>query len=189
MENLWSILTTILLAGLTALATTALRLGKYQQKVDSLESDVEKLENDVKSLTKSVTACETRLEERGKYSPQHLLKKGSPISLSKEGEELLKAGRGDKFVEMNLEDLTNRIKEKSPKTAYDVQVLSQDILRSIQNEDRFNEIKNFAFKEAVELDSMFIVMGVYLRDLALARLGFSLEDIDRSDPHLVKPAS
>lgn len=186
METYISIIVSVVLAIVASIGTALLTLGKYKQKVDTLEDNIKTLQQEMKDLSKSVTACETRLEERQKYTPENVVKRRSPVTLSGVGTELLKKSGGDKFVDEHLNDLIERIKQKSPKTAYDVQVLSQEVLKDIQNDDIFNPIKDFAFKEGTDLDVMFVVMGIYLRDIAIPKLGYKMSDVDMSDPTLIK---
>ena len=61
-----------------------------------------------------------------------------------------------------------------------------NVLRMISKEDRFIPLKDYLFKEGLDLDELILIIGIYLRDLALPRLGFKLEEIDKTDPNKTK---
>ena len=152
-----------------------------KEKVKNLVDDVKELKSEVKSLTKQMAINDTKLDER--TSPTAALtKRKSPISLSTTGEDLLKRSGADAFVLNNKDDLVKKIKDKNPKSAYDVQEFAKEVVESLRNDERILSLKDYAFKEGLELDSIFIVMSIYLRDIALPLLGYTPQDVDSSDP-------
>jgi hypothetical protein len=157
-------------------------LARYQQKVDDAKADIKKLQDDVHKMQMKLTEVSTKLEERTSSSESRVLKRKSPLSLNDYGEKILKASGGDAFVINHLDDLVEKIKKKAPKSAYDVQTYARDVIREVSNEERFVPIKDYAFKEGLDIDLFILVMGVFLRDLALPKLGCKPEDIDASDP-------
>ena len=157
-------------------------VAKYQQKIDDAKEDIKELKKEVGDLKVKHTEVATKLEERTGSAEAKVLKRKSPVSLNDYGEKILKESTGDSFVINNLDNLVEKIKRKNPGSAYDVQVYAKDVISEVSSEDRFVPIKDYAFKEGLDLEVLVVVMGVYLRDLALSRLGFKPEDLDATDP-------
>lgn len=157
-------------------------VAKYQQKIDDAKEDIKDLKRDVHELQMKLTEVSTKLEERTGNSEAKVLTRNSPVALNDYGQKLLRDSGGDRFVVTNLEELVDKIKKLGFKSAYDVQENAKGVIESITNEERFVPIKDYAYKEGIELNLINTVMGVYLRDLALPKLGFKPEDIDASDP-------
>lgn len=172
----------IILSAIVGFLAAAHKLGKYEEKVNSLETKVNGLESDVKVMSTKLTECSTKIDERTQSYASTLTKRKSPVSLTDKGEELLKKSAGDAFILENQEELVGKIRDKAPKSAYDIQIFSRDVIESLQNEDRFTKFKDYAFKEGLDLEALFIVMSIYLRDIALPLLGFRQEEIDLDDP-------
>jgi len=180
------IIISVVLGGVSGLFAALYKLGRYTQIVDDLKNEVSSLKSEFKELSKDLNTCSTKLEERTSRGADAYTKRKSPISLNEKGEELLKRSGIDKFVLENQSDLVGKIKEKTPKTAYDVQVFSKNIVEAIYTDDKFNPFKDFAFKEGLDIEVIFTVMSLYLRDIALPLLGFSYDQLDKTDPAKVQ---
>lgn len=151
----------------------------YREKVNSLEKTMEKVSSEVKELRDKTIACETSLKEREREA---YIKRKSPLALTDSGEKLLKDSGGDVFVNENFSLLNQKVEDHIPKTAYDVQELSQQVITWLKSEDVFNSIKDYAFKTGLPLEIIIEVMGIYLRDKILLEKGWNVKDIDRQTP-------
>jgi len=169
---------------LAGVAGSAIWLARYAQKIDHLIERVKDLEKDNREHSIKITQCETRIEERTSGPNAGLFKRKSPISLTAKGEDVLKKSGADKFVIENLNELIQKIKEKNPMTAYDVQEYSYHVIQSLTNDWRINHLKDFAFKEGMDLEAIFRVTALFLRDRALPILNFAYEQIDETDPSI-----
>ncbi len=176
MDPLVTFIVEIAVAGAVGFGTGLLALGKYKQKIDTLEEKVGTLEKEIKDVQKELTTCSTKIDERTQSYASTLTKRKSPLSLTEKGEELLKRSGADKFIIDHKDILIKEIGDKNPKSAYDVQVFAKEVVESMSNKEEFTSLKDFAFKEGIEIDAIFIVMSIYLRDLALASLGFNKEE-------------
>lgn len=174
----------IVIAGLLSVAvsliTAYIKISKYIQIVDDLKKDVEKMNVEIKQMSKEITVCFTKIEERTQSLVTTLTKKKSPISLTETGQNILKRSGSDAFVLNNKDELVGKIKSGNPKSAYDVQENARKVVESFAQDERFIPFKDFVFKEGIELEAIFIVMSIYLRDVALPLLGYKPEDIDIS---------
>jgi hypothetical protein len=180
--SLFDLLAAIISGGIVSFLVASVKLGKYTQMVDDLKDDVSSIKKELRELENKLTKCETQIEER--TSPMSgLTKRKSPVSLTDKGEQLLKASGADKFILENQSELIEDIRKNNPTTAYDVQEYSKEVVKSLKDSPKIVDLKNFAFKEGIELEAIFIVMGVYLRDIALPILGYTKEEVDKSDPN------
>jgi hypothetical protein len=107
-----------------------------------------------------------------------------PIQLSELGERILIAIGGREFIDNNLALLVKEMDIQGIKTALDAQTYAPIIISKISNQDSFNGIKNYAFKNpfykeknssgeeiSIPLDMGTItnIMGIYLRDKYLEK--------------------
>ena len=162
----------------TAILTTIFIMAKYKEKVDTIEKAVTKLQTDLHHTEMELRSCVTKLDERTAAAPKQYTKSESPITVTKEGESVLERSGAKKFILENLAEFTNKVLVKKPKSAYDVQEFSKIVFEEIKDEDRFVTFKNFAFQEGIDLDVLFIVMGITLRDLILPITKFNTEDLE-----------
>ncbi len=176
------LLVDIVIGGFAGFLAATFKMGEYTQKINYLENRVAELEKDHKTFSKDLTECSTKIDERTSAGSSSLTKRKSPISLNEKGEDILKRSGSDKFVLENQKELVQKIKEKNPTTAYDVQEYARTVVESLQNEQRFIPFKDFVYKEGFPLSHIFTVMSLYLRDIAIPLLGFTLEQVDQTDP-------
>ncbi len=176
---------TVAAAAIGALAGffgASIRVGQYIQKVDDLKDRMDKAEVNINDNKCKTIEVATKLEERTGWSPAALTRRKSPLSLSEKGEELLQKSGADKFVSDHTKELVDAIKSKNPKTAYDVQTISKEVVEKLKDREDFIPFKNFAFREGLELEPIFIVMSIFLRDVALPFLNFKYDGLDKTDP-------
>jgi len=173
----------LLISAAVGYGAAAFKIGEYKNKVDTLESTVGKdehggLRRTLGEVKDKVVACEVILKERGP-----LAERKSPISLTERGDNVLKESGGMDYVDDQKESLLAFIRDKNPKSAYDVQEFAKLAMELRAKEDDFIPLKNYAYKEGMDLDDILFVTGIYLRDITLDPLGFSHEDIDKFDPN------
>ncbi|OGH93225.1 MAG: hypothetical protein A2563_01300 [Candidatus Magasanikbacteria bacterium RIFOXYD1_FULL_40_23] len=186
-DNSWIIiLISTALGGFAGWGAAAHKLGRYAQIADDLKAKVGEIEKEIKLLTTNITQCSTKIDERTLSAATALTKRKSPISLTDFGDALLKKSGSDKFVLENQSELVEKIKVTNPKSAYDVQEASKKVIKDMVDEDKFISLKDYAFKEGIELENIILVMSIFLRDVALPLLGYKPEDIDKDDPGTTK---
>ena len=190
MENgqldFWSRYGSIIIPAAIALVggyiTYVVSLTVYKEKTNALEKNTEEIKRELKELRDKVIVCETCLKERDKLDMSRFFQVKSPVSLTNEGVDLLNDSGGKVFITENFKELYQKVEESTPKTAYDVQELSKTVIKSYTEDDRFNEIKDYAFKEGMNLDTIIMVMGIELRDTVLKKKSWNVSDIDKHDP-------
>lgn len=159
---------------LTTLIVLFLMLGQYKNKVDTLIALTSEHKFDIKELIKDVAALQSGIDRDRAHG---LAQSKSPLSLTDKGKALLLDSHGKDFVDEYKNELISIIKSKAPYTAYDVQELSDDVIKNMSSSHSFNKLKDFAFNNGMKLDDIIFVMSLYLRDLALKELGFDIKDI------------
>lgn len=155
-------------------------MGKYREKVDSLEKKCERHESKIDDMKDRISTLEGGIERDRANNPY--VKRKSPLSLTDRGKAMLLDSGGDKYIETHQDELVKKLRDQKPKSAYDVQEFSQQAIRDRIDNDDFIPLKNFVYKEGLELDNLLQVMGIALRDMALPLLGFTEAQIDESDP-------
>ena len=103
----------------------------------------------------------------------------SPMTLNEKGKVILNKSGVKELVDKGLSQLIESIQEKSPKNAYQVQEFAREVMVSIKNNATLlPQLQKGAFDTGVDVDSVLLVGSIYLRDLALSKFNFKLEDID-----------
>jgi hypothetical protein len=152
----------------SSLVYIAYKFGIYTNKISNIEKTTECIPNMRERLA--------RVEE-GKANISDYIQSKSPLSLTDKGKLVLYESDGHNFIEKNKQALLDEIKSKIPKTAYDVQTYSEEVIKEKSNQESFNSIKNYAFKEGIELGIIIKIMGIYLRDFALSDNGFAINEL------------
>lgn len=180
MDNtIWISLAGIIISGLVAFIVSSMRIGEYKNKVDTAVSDIAKMETEIKEIRDKAVACETSLKER-----EPLTKRKSPITLTDKGNKILTDSGGRKFVDDNYSELKKLVEDSKPQTSYDIQETSHKAIEGLKNDIRMNGIKEYLFKEGMELSEIVDVLGIYLRDKILGEKKWRVEDVDRYDPEI-----
>ena len=146
----------------------------YKSKVDRVEKDLKEVEIEIKGIRDKVVACETSLKER-----EPLTRKKSPVTLTDRGNKILAESGGKKFVDDNYAELKKNVEDINPQTSYDIQEISHTIIERLKDDARINGIKDYLFKEGMQLSEIVDVLGIYLRDKILEERGIAVEDIDK----------
>lgn len=173
----------LVLAGIVGALSAFFTIGQYKNKVDNLETTLGKdehagLRKTVGEIRDKVVTCEATMKAN-----EPLVKRKSPVSLTDRGTSLLEMSGGKKFVDDNLESLKLAVETKGAKTAYDIQEFSREALELMSEQDLFNPLKDYLFKEGLELKDLILVMGIYLRDAILSSKGLAPEEVDKTDPN------
>lgn len=167
----------VVVSALVSFIVASMQIGEYKNKVDNNCTDITEIKREQKEVRDKVIACETSLKEREPYT-----KRKSPISLTDRGQAFLSDSGGQKYIDEHLDKLFEDVEEKKPKTAYDVQEFSREVVQLKSEEDEFNPLKEFLFKEGLDKDDLVVVMGIYLRDLILEKKNWNVADIDKQNP-------
>ena len=166
--DITTITSSVIVAAITSVSIIAMMFGRYREKVDRHEGALKRLDE----LSDRISRLEGGIE-RDRAVSEYVRRK-SPLSLTEKGKALLLDSKGKDYIDANIDSLIKDINDVSPKTPYDVQELAKKILEQRSNDDSFNQIKEFAYKQGFELNLIIEVMRIYLRDKALTKLEFNM---------------
>lgn len=151
--------------------------GHIFPKLDSIDSSINSLNGSFNNLV-------VYLKGKDGSMDISLFRSRSPIALTELGERVLNAIGGKEFVDNNIELLIKEMDAHGIKTALDSQTFAPIIINKISNQDNFNKIKDYAFKNPyykenentereiripLDMGTITNVMGIYLRDKYLER--------------------
>jgi hypothetical protein len=167
------------ISAMMTVLTLMFTLGRYKHKIDNLDKMVEKWidKTDVKisSFSERLAKLEAGIERDRVHNKY--IKADSPLNLTDKGKVVLLDSKGKDYIDFYKNELMSDIKRANPKTAYDIQELSKKVIQEKASNDSFIPIKDYAYKEGENLESIIEVMGIYLRDIVLKEWGFEISDI------------
>ncbi|MFH1564619.1 MAG: hypothetical protein ABIC82_02090 [bacterium] len=142
---------------------------------------------DIKKDVAKVTATVDLLYQSHLYQ-NHLptVKSYSPLSLTDKGKDISDALKLEGKVASHWSEIKSKIEEKNLSNPYDIQTASLDLARDcfetiFTNEER-NEMKQYAFKNGLNILEFFPIIGIITRDKFLTERGINLSEVDEHDP-------
>ena len=60
--------------------------------------------------------------------------------------------------------------------------MAREVIRNMTDDTRLNGMKEYLFKEGIDIDDLITVLSIYLRDKVLEAKNWKAEDIDANDP-------
>lgn len=119
-------------------------------KIDSqIMPEISNLSNSVLTVNKTLNGLVIYLKTKDGKMDTSLFQSYSPIKLTPLGEEVINALNGKQLIDSNLTFLFQQFEHKNIKTALDVQTLAPIIIGSFSEQNEFNEIKNYIYKNPV----------------------------------------
>lgn len=175
----------ILLAMLVAVGYGLLKIGEWKEKFSQHETKLGRLDSMDKRLTEVATKVQLIYENT---NPRSLARSSSPLALTKLGESISEKIDGVQIFERLRPALLEAMEKKCPQqtSAYDIQAAALDIaktyLPTALSPEELNRVKDVAYQEGILVEDVWIIFGVYLRDLVLAHRQIPSIEIDRTDP-------
>lgn len=150
----------------SAFAIVSWYASHYKTKIDNINEtckSINGLHIDIGILKDFKIRAEKFIEERSKAN---FTQSKSPLSLTDKGKVVLLDSGGKDFIDKNKDELLDSIKLKAPKTEYDIQEFSKEVINSCMNRDEFIPIKEYLYKESsIPKEPVMEVLGIYLRDI------------------------
>lgn len=155
-------------------------LGRKFQILDTLNDGFKKFIENFEKLEKDISDIGNRVSKiEGKLFG--LATSTSPLRLTPLGIEILQNSGILDIAKTKREELMKQIKEKSPKTAYDVQEITKSLFENLKlNPEEETRLKNYAFQKGITLKDILYTGAIYFRDIALEEIGFKIEDLDKT---------
>lgn len=170
-----------IIGGLVVIGGWLLFLGRKSQVIDDLKEGFQKIQSNIAQITNAIVEIQTHLSGRGFDIRYGLaITHQSPMSLTEYGEQLMRESGFYQIAEQNKRLLVDLVKGKNPKTNYDVQELSYQVLKELatQNDPIAVPIKNYAYEKGLALDFLLQTAGIVLRDLAMTEIKFDDQTLE-----------
>jgi hypothetical protein len=159
----------VVIAALTGGVTAAIVIGKYKEKVDSLERSREKLENKLDICRSEIDTLKEFKTNAQKYIDSKIYQSNSPLSLTDYGKKLIKDSGFETIFDQHKDDLAEMLGKLDPKTAYDVQEVSRSFMDSQAEYAPFAPIKDYAYRTGSDLNLILRAGAILLRDYYLEK--------------------
>jgi len=140
-----------------------------------------KLEVKISQITNAIVEIQTLLTGRGYTINQKLvITNSSPMKLTEYGEQMMQESGFYKIAEANKRFLIDLVKNKSPKSNYDIQEFSYQILKELatQNHPVSIPLKNYVFQKGLVLEIILQAAGIVLRDMVMQELKFEDQTLE-----------
>lgn len=141
-------------------------LGKYKEKVDQLEKREEKLSDkmdgakeDIVKLTTQIAAIEKKID-----SLTGIAKSNSPIKLTEKGEKLISDSGARAIYDTIKDELVDELETYSPHSQYDVQEKARWMMGQKLDDERFQDIEDWAYQHGEDFGQILRSLGLPLRD-------------------------
>lgn len=126
-------------------------------------------EGALEAIRKSITKIELYLVSKDTSAMKLFSQPASPMILNPLGEEILNNSGSKTYIDNNIEDLIQKIKNLNPKSELDVENFSKRVLLDKFDTDDFISIRDFIYNtpihKGVTLNQATIITitGIYLR--------------------------
>ena len=184
MEIESTIAATIGLFGMSWIIIELLKLnksvGRLEARLDKLASTNDSHDISIRKLQMEMLEVRTFIKTKFPTSQTVLSEKKSPAQLNEFGRKLFADMGGSDFLSKNGIYLLQKMEEKNPKTAFDVESTAHEVLILATNEEMFNKIKNkvynYPYMDILKRDGEMVKYEVSLADVCFV-LSLSLRDM------------
>jgi len=105
----------------------------------------------------------------------------SPIQLNEKGNKILNESKIGNFIDEDKSQLLEIARKKEFSNPYDAERGLLELLRIYIQEkpEELKKLKESAFNTGIDLESLFFVGSIYLRNSIFKELGFEIDDLDK----------
>ena len=155
-------------------------VGRLEARLDKLASTNDSHDISIRKLQMEMLKVRTFIKTKFPTSQTVLSEKKSPAQLNEFGRKLFADMGGSDFLSKNGIYLLQKMEEKNPKTAFDVESTAHEVLILATNEEMFNKIKNkvynYPYMDILKRDGEMVKYEVSLADVCFV-LSLSLRDM------------
>lgn len=133
-------------------------IGRKLQIMDDLKTGFKDLQTDVRDLINRISKMEGKLEG--------VSASASPVQPTELGARYIKESGLEKILDERKTSLCDNLKNSLPQNyaEYDVQETARRVMLSLKDEPMMRPVKEYAFKEGVEVEVILGVGALWLRD-------------------------
>ncbi|MFA6097540.1 MAG: hypothetical protein WC788_08025 [Candidatus Paceibacterota bacterium] len=163
--------------GIPTIIVASVYIGRKLQILDDLKKHSDSTSKFCMSATNSIVEVQTHLASTGFVINNRLAyESGSPLKLTDWGESLMeKSGfSGIMSDKIKRDYLVKLVRAKDPKTNYDIQQYSMDLMSELAevNDPVAIPLKEYSYKEGLNLEIILNSAGLVLRDEVMKELKF-----------------
>ena len=155
-------------------------VGRLESRLDKIASTNDSHDISIRKLQMEMLEVRTFIKTKFPTSQTVLSEKKSPAQLNEFGRKLFADMGGSDFLSKNGIYLLQKMEEKNPKTAFDVESTAHEVLILATNEEMFNKIKNkvynYPYMDILKRDGEMVKYEVSLADVCFV-LSLSLRDM------------
>ena len=172
----------VILFGVPTIFVVLIYIGRKLQILDDVKKSADATQKEVKGIDRMVNIIKTKMDI---LWSERVAPSGSPMQLNERGQKILKESGIKEIVDERFDELLNKIKEKNPSNAYQVQENSKKVVYKLKDDrDLIPKLEMSAYEAGVDIDTILLVGAIYLRDLALPKFDWKLEDVDKHDENI-----
>ncbi len=156
-STIWSLIGSVVTAVIFIIGWSVLA-GRKLQIIDDLKMGFKDLQTDMRDLISRIARLEGRLEG--------VSASASPIQPTELGAKYIRDSGLEKILDEKKISFCDNLKNSLPQnyTEYDVQETARRIMLSLRDELMMRPIKEYAFKEGLEVEVILGVGALWLRD-------------------------
>ena len=145
------------------------RWGGMNKEVERIGDALKNVEKDVKEIKEKVSECVERIATmEGRMQPYVM--KGSPLSLTEKGLDLLECSGAREYIDKNKEGLLKSFEDIDK--PFDIQEGAEKLMQEKLRED--DGVKEYAFRNGERMEDISDVAGIALRDIVFEHKGIEV---------------
>jgi Fe-S-cluster formation regulator IscX/YfhJ len=173
-----------------AIITFTFKLGHTINRLEQVEDDMSKIGEKI-DLLERVDATVSDIKTRVSRVPDlaakmdilweaRLVTSRSPRQLNELGNKVLGESGIKDIVDGRFELILSAVREMNPQNAYRAEECVLEAVNQLAvDQILVPKLEDGAFRSGLDVNSILLVGGIYVRDRILDKLGFKVEDIDK----------
>ncbi|MCM1250255.1 MAG: hypothetical protein NC209_03800 [Alistipes sp.] len=121
------------------------RVSKCEEKESEFAEMIKKIGSDFDKVRENIQSIKDYLVQKDEKAAILFSMKNSPRVLNENGQAIYNIIEGDKFIADNYDLLMQRLSEKSPTTALDVELYAKEVCIELLANPMFERIKNIVY--------------------------------------------
>lgn len=146
-----------------------------RRQLSGIDAQLINVKKELRPITPAIMEIQGKLVDSGHSITFPLtISPGSPLKLTEYGDKLLKEFGFYEVFEKQKDVLVEKVKAMEPKTNYDIQTDSTEVIKNVLESDdpAFASLKEYAFNNGFPIEVIVPPAGIVLRDEVMEELKF-----------------
>lgn len=140
---------------------------------ERLEGKIDKMDNKVGETRGSIIEMQDTFERMG-YPMKRIIQATSPLNLTEYGKQLVEESGFTKILQYKKDLILGWIKERNPKTQYDAQEFSREVLLMHKDDVVFKLLKDYTYQHGeTSLEQILRAGSIVVRDEIIKELNLT----------------